>query len=125
MAKTNVVVEFEVANAFGKALPSPVKGSYTIPVVFETREEIPDGKRLNDDQYVNAVNAAEKAKLRAKATEAALKAAGFEKPDQNSPEVISENQVKLIMKLHNVSDAVARQIFEAQQKIAASLVAAQ
>jgi hypothetical protein len=118
----SVTVDVKVENAYGKELPTPVTFSFDFEE-YETRSEIPDGERLTDDQYVQAVNARRKANKRAKETEKQLKAAGIQKPDPNSPDVIREQQIKLIQKLHSVSSEVATQIFEAQQKMAESLKA--
>ena len=125
-------VTFPIKSAYGKDLPKELSGSFTVEV-FENRSEIPDGKRLNDDQYVAAVNAREKAKLRAKATTEALDAAAktwtgpegevnpYSKPDPNSEPVVREQMLKSLMKLHGLSEEVAKQVLAATDAAAASV----
>lgn len=119
---TSETINFEVKSAFGNELPTPVKvGPYDVSL-FDNMNEIPTGQRLNDEQYVNAVNARIKSKARADETAKALKAAGIEKPDQNTPEVIKANMVKGMLKMFPaLSEAQATALVDQQTAAAASL----
>ena len=100
----------EVASAYGETLPKPIafSGSYD---AFESYEEVSGANELpSNDEVVAFVNAKRKANARAKATTAALEAAGISKPDPNSPEVLRSNMVKNLMKLKGLSESEASQI---------------
>lgn len=105
-----------VESAYGKVLPSPVSFSGSFEA-FETFAEIQAAKEEpSNDDIVGIVNAKRKASARAAATTEALQAAGIAKPDVNSPDVIRANMVKSLMKLHNISEAVATQILSAAEQ---------
>lgn len=104
-----------VESAYGKVLPSKVSFSGTFEKV-ENVNEIPDDEKLGPADILDVVNAKRKAAARAKATLEALQAAGIEKPDPNSPDVIRANMVKSLMKLHNISEDVAKQILAAAEQ---------
>lgn len=111
----------EVSQAYGKVLPTPVtfEGSFD---AFETYNEVVTAKEEpSNEDVVNIVNAKRKASARAAATVAALEAAGIAKPDPNSPDVIKASMVKSLMKLHNISEAVATQILNAAQQAAGAV----
>jgi hypothetical protein len=101
---------------------------------YDTKAEIREEDLLDADAYVSAVNARLKAKARAKATTAALDTAAkkwvasgktginpYERPDQNTPEVIRENMIKSTMKLHKVSREVAEKIQAMSEETARAL----
>ncbi len=88
-----------VESAYGKVLPTAVSFNGTFESV-EKLEEIPDDEKLGPADIINVVNAKRKAAARAAATTEALQAAGIAKPDPNSPDVMKENMVKMLMKLH-------------------------
>lgn len=105
-----------VESAYGKVLPTAVKFSGEFEA-FESFQEIVAAKEEpSNDDIVNIVNAKRKAAARATATMEALQAAGIAKPDPNSPDVIRANMVKSLMKLHNISEAVATQILSAAEQ---------
>jgi vancomycin permeability regulator SanA len=108
-----------VTQAYGKDLPSPVKfsGDYE---AFETYDEVKAANEvLSNDEMLAVVNNKRKASARAKATTAALEAAGISKPDPNDPATIRANMVKSLMKLHNIPEAVAVQILSAAEQASA------
>jgi len=114
----------EVAQAYGKELPTPVKFEGTFEA-FENYEEIKTANEIpSNEEIVTFVNAKRKAAARAKATTAALDAAGYAKPDPKDPAVIRENMIKQTMALYNVPREVAEQIQNAAAT-AAKAVAAQ
>ena len=109
-----------VESAYGKVLPSPVKFSGSFEA-FESFAEVQAAKEEpSNDDIVTIVNAKRKAAARATATTEALQAAGIAKPDPNSPEVMRANTIKTLMKLHNISEAVATQILSAAEQAAAA-----
>lgn len=118
---TTEKLEFDVKSAFGTELLSPVHVGPIEVSLFENRNEIPDGQRLTDEQYTTAVNARIKAKVRADATAKALDAAGIKKPDTNDPSVIRANMVKMLVKLHGISEDAAGKILAASEAAASSL----
>lgn len=74
-----------VASAYGETLSKPVKfdGSFE---AYENPTEVRNGGDWpTDNDIVDYVNAKRKASARAKATEAALSAAGYQKPDLSDP----------------------------------------
>ena len=101
----------EVATAYGETLakPIPFSGSYD---KFVSAEEVAVKytKTELDELILSAANAASKANARAKATTAALEAAGIAKPDPNSNEVLEANMVKNLMKRKGLDEATAKQI---------------
>lgn len=110
-----------VESAYGKVLPSPVsfEGNFE---AFETYDEIVKANEVpSNDEIVTIVNAKRKATARAAATTEALNAAGIAKPDPNSPDVIRASMVKSLMKLHNVSEDVAKQILSAAEQASAAV----
>lgn len=112
-----------VESAYGKVLPTAVtfSGSYE---AFESFAEIVAAKEEpSNEDIVNIVNAKRKAAARATATTEALDRAGIAKPDPNSPDVIKANMVKSLMKLHNISEDVAKQILAAAQQAAGAVSA--
>jgi hypothetical protein len=110
-----------VESAYGKVLPSPVKFDGTFEA-FETYDEVKTANEIpSNEDIVNIVNAKRKAAARASATTEALQAAGIEKPDPNSAEVISATMVKLLMKQHKVSEEVAKQILAAATQAAGAV----
>jgi hypothetical protein len=115
----SVTFKGTVESAYGKPLPKPVDFAGTFDAV-ERVDEIPDDEKLGPADILDVVNARRKASARAKATTEALQAAGIEKPDVNSPDVIRENLIKGHMKLHNISREVAEQIQAMAEKAAAS-----
>lgn len=119
---TNETVNFVVESAFGEKLPTPVKvGPYDVSL-YDNYSEISDKAKLTDAQYVNAVNARIKSGARAVETAKALKAAGIEKPDQNTPEVIKANMVKGMLKMFPaLTEVQATAMVEQQVSAAASL----
>ena len=105
-----------VESAYGKVLPSPVKFSGSFEA-FESFTEVQTAKEEpSNEDIVSIVNAKRKAAARAQATTEALTAAGIAKPDPNAPEVIRASMVKSLMKLHNISEAVATQILSAAEQ---------
>lgn len=130
----NETVKFSVENAYGK----PVK-DYGVQVdgvlltkveaefpfsSYEKRDEIAATDQLDDDEYTAAVNARRKAKARAAATTKALDAVGIKKPDQNDPAVVRENNIKLLMKTHGISEELARKIQAQNDEMIAAMKAA-
>lgn len=109
-----------VESAYGKVLPTKVEFSGTFESV-ERLEEIPDDEKLGPADIIDVVNSRRKAAARAKATLEALNAAGVEKPDPNSPAVIESNMVKSLMKLHNISEDIAKQILTAATQAASAV----
>lgn len=101
-----------VSSAYGKELTTPVSFSGQ----FDEYESFDEAKAANDllsnDEHLNAINAKRKAAARAKATTAALDAAGVQKPDPNSPEVLKETMIKNLVKLQGLSEDVARSMVE-------------
>lgn len=99
-----------VESAYGKQLPSAVSfsGSYE---KLEKGDEIPSDEKLNEQDILDVINAKRKASARAKATNEALQAAGIEKPDPKSPEVVREGMIKGLMLLQNLSREQAEQAF--------------
>lgn len=100
----------EVSSAYGETLPKPIafSGSYE---AYESYEEM-QGKNdvPSNDDVLSFRNNQLKANARAKATTAALDAAGIAKPDPNSPEVLKSNMVKNLMKMKGLDEATATQI---------------
>ncbi len=100
-----------VETAYGETLPKPIQfsGSYD---KFESIEEVQQKYTPTEynDLIVGAANAASKANARAKATTAALDAAGIAKPDPNSPEVLKANMIKNLMKAKGLDESTATQI---------------
>lgn len=75
----------EVSSAYGETLPKAVKfeGSFE---AYENAAEIRSANDWpSDEDVVNYVNAKRKAAKRAKSTEEALTAAGYQKPDLSDP----------------------------------------
>jgi hypothetical protein len=100
----------EVASAYGETLPKAIAFSGTFEA-FENYDEVVKANEIpSNDDVVGFVNAKRKANARAKATTAALEAAGISKPDPNSPEVLKSNMVKNLMKMKNLDEATATQI---------------
>lgn len=88
-----------VASAYGEELPKPIEVAGTFDA-FETADEVRQKytpTELNE-LILQSANAAQKANARAKATTAALDAAGIAKPDPNSPEVLRATMVKTLRK---------------------------
>ena len=104
-----------VESAYGKVLPTPVSFSGSFEAV-EKLDEVPDDEKLGPADIISVVNAKRKSAARAKATTEALQAAGVEKPDPNDPAVMRASMVKSLMKLHNISEAVATQILAAAEQ---------
>lgn len=107
----------KVESAYGKVLSTAVSFSGSFEAV-EKIDEIPDDEKLGPADIISVVNAKRKATARAAATTEALQAAGIEKPDPNSPVVIQATMVKLLMKQHNISEDVAKQILNAASRAA-------
>jgi len=100
----------EVSSAYGETLPSPIAFSGTYEA-FESYQDVQAANELpSNDEIVSFVNAKRKANARAKATTAALEAAGISKPDPNSPEVLKANMVRNLIKLKGLTEAEATQI---------------
>jgi len=99
-----------VENAYGKTLPTAVEfsGSYE---KLEKGDAIPADEALSESDIYDVINAKRKATARAKATAEALQAAGIEKPDPKSPEVVREGMIKGLMLLQNLSREQAEQAF--------------
>jgi hypothetical protein len=137
MMKTETV-EFPIKSAFASGEWEDkslwLKGSFQF-TGYDNKAEIKEEHLLDADAYVSAVNAKLKAKERAKATTAALEVAAkafkaanpnavinpYERPDQNTPEVIRENMIKSTMKLHKVSREVAEKIQAMSEETARAL----
>jgi len=104
--------EGSVSAAYGKELETPVSFSGQ----FDAYESYDEAKSANDllsnEEHLNAINAKRKAAARAKATTDALTAAGINKPDPNSPEVLTDIMVKNLMKQTGVAEDVARSMVE-------------
>jgi hypothetical protein len=104
--------EGTVSAAYGKELETPVSFSGQ----YEAYETFDEAKAANDllsnEEHLNAINAKRKAAARAKATTDALTAAGINKPDPNSPEVLKDTMVKNLMKQTGVAEDVARSMIE-------------
>jgi hypothetical protein len=109
-----------VESAYGKVLPTAVSFSGEFEAV-ETVEEIPDGEKLGPADIIDVVNAKRKAAARAKATTEALQAAGIEKPDPNSEEVMLEQSIKMNMKLYSLDRATAEKVVAAARQAALAL----
>ena len=102
----------EVGSAYGETLPSPVAFSGSFEA-FESYSEVQSANELpTNDEIVAFVNAKRKANARAKATTAALEAAGISKPDPNSPAVLRSNMIKNLMKAKSLSESDATQIVD-------------
>lgn len=130
-----VTAKFSAENAYGKAvkdygihvdgkLLEKVEGETPEYTEYETIAEIPESEKLTDKQYLQAVNARTKASVKAKATEAALDAVGIKKPSADDPEVIRENNIKLLMKTHNISREEAEDVQTQNDQMVAALKAA-
>lgn len=101
-----------VASAYGKQLDTELKfsGEYE---AFENLAEADAAKEgLTNDEQLAVINNKRKASARAVATTNALKAAGIEKPDPNSPEVLTENMIVSYMKKTGNDRATAEQIIK-------------
>lgn len=104
--------EGEVSTAYGKTLDPPVKFSGSFDS-FENYEEAETAKELlSKEDELGVINAKRKQKEAAKAKEAALKAAGIEKPDPNSPEVLRDGLIKGLMKRKGLDEATATQVID-------------
>lgn len=104
--------EGSVSAAYGKELETPVSfsGQYDSYETFDEAKTAND--LLSNEEQLNAINAKRKAAARAKATTAALDAAGIQKPDPNSPEVLKETMVKNLIKLQGLDEATAKSMVE-------------
>jgi NACalpha-BTF3-like transcription factor len=105
-------------------LGKPVSPAVLFTGTFEELvkgDEIPAKEIPNDEDILSYVNTARKAKARAESQTKALKDAGYEKPDANTPEAMADAQVKLIMKRKNVSYEKAQQIMAAMDAAADAL----
>lgn len=91
--------------------------------VYANYDEVPADEKLSAKEMTQAVNAANKAAARAKATTKALNDAGYKKPDANDPSVVRANMIKLTMKLYNLDEATATKIVEASAASVAALQA--
>jgi len=96
----------KIKKAFGEVLDKEVPyTAYYTPVTEYSK--IPEDEFPSKKDILNSVNAARKLNERAKATAAALKAAGIEKPDQNDPLVVQAKMLKDIEKLNIPEDQKA------------------
>jgi hypothetical protein len=104
-----------VASAYGETLPKPVAFSGTYEA-FETFDEVKGANELpSNDEIVTMVNNKRKANARAKATQAALDAAGIQRPDPNSPEVLRKTAIATLVKLYGMDEGVAASIIDGAQ----------
>lgn len=103
-----------IENAYGKPLPEPVKFNGT----FEAFQSIDEVRSKNeypkDTEIVNFVNARAKANARQKAMQAALDAAGIEKPTlENDKSLQYKTMLKTLVasgKSEAEADAIARSL---------------
>lgn len=99
-----------VESAYGNVLTKPVEFSGSFEA-YESYEEMSSKNDVpSNDEVLQFRNNQLKANARAKATTAALDAAGIAKPDPNSPEVLKANMVKNLMKAKGLDEATATQI---------------
>lgn len=107
---TNETVKAAVASAYGETIPE-IKFSFVFEK-YDSAEEVRSKYTPNElsELILGGANAANKANARAKATTAALDAAGHKKPDPNSDEVLEANMVKNLMKRKGLDEATAKQI---------------
>jgi hypothetical protein len=100
----------EVSSAYGETLPKAIAFSGS----FQAYESYDEMKTQNDvpsnDDVLQFRNNQLKANARAKATTAALEAAGISKPDPNSPEVLKAGMIKNLMKAKGMDEATATQV---------------
>src|ERR1044072_8937357 len=75
-----------VSSAYGETLPKAIDFNGEFEAYENPQEVRTGGDWPTDNDVVDYVNAKRKAAARAKATEAALSAAGYEKPDHSKPE---------------------------------------
>ena len=86
----------KVENAYGNPLPKPVQfsGEYQ---KFDTVDEIrTQNEYPTDEDIIQWANAKRKAAARAKATTAALSAAGIEPPAKDDPKVLTRNFINTL-----------------------------
>ena len=105
----------KMENAYGVTLDKPVSfsGNYE---AFETITEVKEKNEFpSDDEIVAFVNNKRKANARAKASTAALDAAGITKPDPNSPEVLRKTGIATLVKLYGMDEATAASIIDGAQ----------
>lgn len=74
-----------VSSAYGETLPKAVKFDGSFEAYENPQEVRTGGDWPTDNDIVDYVNAKRKASARAKSTEAALSAAGYQKPDLSDP----------------------------------------
>lgn len=99
-----------VASAYGETLPKPVdfNGEFE---AYENSAEIREKNDWpNDDDIVSFVNAKRKAAARAKATEAALTLAGYEKPDLSKPEYRRKRMIADFVAMGVPSEIATQQV---------------
>lgn len=99
------------STAYGKALDTPLPYSFS----WDTYESIDEVRAandlLNDSEQVKARNRERQNNARAKALEAALKAAGFEKPTlENDPQMRLKEMLKVLMSTKKYTEDAARDL---------------
>lgn len=102
----------KVESAYGNQLEKAVafSGNYE---AFETYDEVAKANELpSNDEVVTFVNNRRKANAKAKAMTAALDAAGIQKPDPNSPEVLRKGAIANLVKLYGLTEEVAASIID-------------
>lgn len=102
----------KIENAYGQALPTPVSFSGSFDA-FENYDEVKQANEvLSNDEMLQVVNAKRKNNARAKASIAALDAAGIMKPDPNSPEQLRAGLIKNLVKAKGLDEATAASIVD-------------
>lgn len=99
-----------VSSAYGETLPKSIAfdGSYD---AYENPQEVRTGGDWpTDNDVVEFVNTKRKASARAKATEAALSAAGYEKPDLSKPEYRRKRMIADFVAMGISQDIATKQV---------------
>lgn len=97
-------------NAYGQKLEKPIAfdGEYEAYTSFD---EIPEKEKPSEDEILNIVNNKTKANARQKSMNAALTAAGIEKPTlKDSPELQISTMAKVLMASGKYTQEQAEQI---------------
>jgi nucleotide-binding universal stress UspA family protein len=100
-----------MANAYGSPLATPINFSGSFEEL-EKDDEIPAKEQLDAEELLAYVNNKRKANARQKSMQAALDAAGIEKPTLEQPEVQFKQMVKILTTAGR-SEADARQMANA------------
>ena len=101
-----------IENYFGKPLPTPLKYNGEFEEL-QTGDAIPDKEKPSEDDLLSYVNNKRKATARQKAMQAALDAAGIEKPEVGKDMEFTFREMVNILVKTGKTEEVAKQMANA------------